>query len=203
MISLHQEIEAKLEANPVDPADFIKWVFSKPITGAIKSYKFVTGPDHYFENEAGYVVRHRDAQTEGLSELTTKRRKSDTTTRDRLEVDLQCVAGTNPNDVHAFFNALGFKAAFTLVKEAYIIYANITPNLEMSFVIYDVWRDDAPDTRRRFIEIEASKGSTVTPETAKRHVNYQVKELREKFGLNEPLNDSLYELYSGKKYQKV
>jgi cell division protein FtsW (lipid II flippase) len=43
----------------------------------------------------------------------------------------------------------------------------------------------------------------VTPEHAKKRVNAWVKEMQVKFGLGEPLNESLYEIYSGKKYQVV
>lgn len=199
MISLHQEIEAKLSAENVSVEGFIQWILSK--SGVIE-YKRVSGPDHYFEN-GDAVVRHRDAPAEGLSELTVKLRKSATSTRDRLEVDLHFLESTKAEDIHTFLRAIGFKEVFTLVKEAHIFYIRLTSNLTASFVLYEVWRDDVPTVKQKFIEIEACKGSQVLPETAKRHISTQVKELREKFGLGEPLNNSLWEIYSGRKYQQV
>jgi hypothetical protein len=100
-------------------------------------------------------------------------------------------------------SATGFIKVFTLWKKAHIFWVQLTPRLEATFVIYDVQIEGDPSSCKRFIEIEAEKGSAVTPETAKRHVNACVADLRSTFKLAEALNDSLYEIYSGKRYQTV
>jgi hypothetical protein len=102
----------------------------------------------------------------------------------------------------AFLKATGFTHAFTLRKDSHIYWVQLTPQLEASFVLYDVWKDQETKSRR-FIEVEAEKGSNVTVETAKRHVQQQVKNMQAAFDLGDPLNDSLYEIYSGRKYQSV
>jgi adenylate cyclase class IV len=202
MISEHNEIEAKMAAGTVDTDRFLKWMFSQPY---IERYIHVTGPDRYYENGPN-VVRHREDRADGRHELTVKLRKSDGSTRDRLEIDLHFGKKTKPKDVDAFLKATGFTKVFTLVKEAHIFWVRLTDDVLTTFVIYDVWRDkgDGEKTEpHRFIEVEVEKGSDVTADTAKRHLRAQVKLLQAQFELSEPLNESLYEIYSGKKYQQV
>ena len=198
MISEHNEIEAKMAAEGVAFDVFKRYIME---TYEVERYEVVAGtPDVYYESGAN-VVRHRI--NPGRHELTVKRRTSTGSTRDRLEVDLHFGKKTNPEDVGAFLRAVSFEEAFTICKEAHIFWARLSPQLQATFVIYDVWRAEEPGKRRRFIEVEAEKGSPCTPETAKRHVRRCVSNLQGRFKLAEPLNDSLYELYSGKRYQSV
>lgn len=178
-------------------ADFTKWVKTN---FEVENFRHVEGPDHYYEAGAN-VVRHR-IDPDGRHELTVKRRTSGSSTRDRLEVDLHFSDKTQPGDVTAFLGAAGFTKSFTLVKDSYIWWVKLTPNLQATFVIYDSWlvNENAP-MYRRFIEAEAEKKSDVTHDTAKRHIRALVKRLQERFDLGEPLNDSLYEIYSGRKYK--
>lgn len=202
MLSEHDEIEAKLTAEGVPTWDFIQWINSQPY---VERYLHITGPDRYYESGVN-VVRHREDRQDGRHELTVKRRKSDGSTRDRMEIDLHFGKKTKPADVDAFLKATGFTHVFTLVKEAHIFWYKLSENLMATFVIYDVWREGPDGTRldtKRFIEVEAEKGSNVTSDTAKRHIRNQVKLLQTQFGLGEPLNESLYEIYSGKRYQTV
>lgn len=202
MISEHNEIEAKMSADHVPFDAFRRFIAAFP---GMDQYIHIVGPDRYYESGVN-VVRHREDRKDKRHELTVKRRKSDGSTRDRVEIDLHFGKKTAPKDVDAFLLATGFTKVFTLVKEAHIYWVQLTDNLKATFVIYDVWKEDDDGKRsdlRRFIEVEAEKGSAVTAETAKRHLRSQVKLLQAQFGLGEPLNDSLYELYSGKKYQTV
>lgn len=199
MISEHVEIEAKLEATHVSLSEFKDFVLS---AYTIESYKHILGPDDYYES-GDHVVRHRRDRVDH-HELTVKRRKSESSTRDRLEVDLHFAKETKPEDVAAFLGATGFKKTMTVVKSADIFWIRLTPSLNTTLVIYDVWLEDAgglvPGSQKRFIEVEAEKGSNCTHETAKRHIRSQVKLLQERFRLGEPLNESLWELYSGRRY---
>ena len=196
MISEHNEIEAKLDAPHVPIADFKKYVNDNY---DVRKYKFIESPDCYYENGMN-VVRHRIDNDH--HELTVKRRKNNTSTRDRLEVDLHFSKRTEVVDVEVFLKATGFAEAFTIKKKSHIFWVQLTPRLEATFVIYDV-KKIGETTWRRFVEIEAEKGSSVTSETGKRHVNACVADLRAAFKLEVPLNQSLYEIYSGKTYQSV
>lgn len=195
MIDHHNEIEAKLDAPHVSDKQFRDFMSDQEVT----RYERIISPDGYWESGSN-VVRQRGEDSG--HELTVKRRKSAGSTRDREEIDLFFSQRTTNKDVEAFLRATGFTLAFTLRKDSRIYWVQLTPSLEASFVLYDVWKDQETKPRR-FIEVEAEKGSNVTVETAKRHVQQQVKALQGAFGLGEPLNDSLYEIYSGRKYLSV
>lgn len=199
MISEHDEIEAKLAADNVSIADFQKYMAE---FAGLEKYVRITSPDRYYECGPNVVrVRGRDGAND-RPELTVKRRKSEGSTRDRLEVDLHFDDKTKIKDIVAFLGATGYTHSFTIEKESHIYWVKLSDNLMATFVIYDVWLQDE-GKRARFIEVEAEKGSNVTAETGKRHVREQVKALQARFGVGEPLNESLYEIYSGKRYQVV
>jgi adenylate cyclase class IV len=202
MVSEHDEIEAKLAADNVSVSEFRRWMSAEV---GLEQYLHIIGPDHYYESGPN-VVRHREDRKDGRHELTVKRRKSGGSTRDRLEIDLHFGKKTKVDDVAAFLKATGFTHVFTLVKEAHIFWVKVTENITVTYVIYDVWRDAGDGKKldcKRFVEIEAEKGSDVTADTAKRHVRSLVRTLQQQFRLGEPLNESLYEIYSGKRYQSV
>jgi adenylate cyclase class IV len=198
MISEHDEIEAKMCADGTSFDDFKAFVMNK----TVERYDHIVGPDLYYESGVN-VVRHRQDRKDNRHELTVKKRKSDGSTRDRMEVDLHFGKKTVPADVDAFLRGIGFTHVMTLVKEAHIFWVRLSPNLIATYVIYDVWRDEDPETKSRFIEVEAEKGSDVTVDTAKRHLRTAVTEIRGRFKVPEPLNESLWEIYSGKRYSKV
>lgn len=194
MINQDNEIEAKIAADNVDLANFMVWCEQqKP-----HRYKFVNSPDYYY-GQNGNVVRHR-VNSQDSHELTVKKRKSGSSTRDRLEIDLKFAETTKADDVTSFLLATGFNLEFSLRKEAHI-YWFTEGKTHLSVVIYDVFCEGFPD--RRFIEVEAEKGSDVTVEHAKKRVNAWVKDFQDCFHVGDPLNDSLYEIYSGNKYQMV
>jgi adenylate cyclase class IV len=204
MISEHNEIEAKLAADNVSVKDFQSFM-EDTTRYDIVNRKAIESPDGYYE-QGPNVVRQRGALGDDAHELTVKLRKSDGSTRDRLEIDLHFSEETGVSDVVAFLEATGFKKAFTLTKQAYIYWVQLTTKVRASFVIYDVWQTNEAGEKincKRFIEVEAEKGSDVEVETAKRHVREQVKILQAHFNIGEPLNESLYEIYSGKRYQTV
>jgi len=199
MIHEHNEIEAKLAADNVPISVFCKFMFSQLPT----RYECVTGPDTYYR-QGENVTRHRQKLNSKTHELTVKRRKSNKSTRDREEIDLHFPEKTTVEDVQAFLGATGFEKEFKLVKTAHIFWLPWN-GVELSIVIYDVWRDEEgkKESCRRFIEVEAEKGSEATVVAAKKSVNEWVDIFRSNYRLGEPLNESLYEIYSGKRYQLV
>lgn len=201
MVSNTTEIEAKLAADHVTFEAFEAFIEK---TFEVEDKIEVLGPDDYYTN-GKQVLRHRKDRSDGSHELTIKQRKSETSTRDRLEIDLKFkTKATSEAEVAEFIDALGYTKVFTVIKNAIIYDIQATSRLAISLVIYDCWIvGKKAKSLKRFIEIEASKGSDVTHETAKRHVREWCNELRYKFELGEPLNQSLWEIYSGKPYPMV
>jgi hypothetical protein len=217
MISEHNEIEAKLAAEGVTLEQFAGFMNK----GVYHRYEVVSGPDTYYERDDA-VVRHRIDRESGRHELTVKRRKSEKSTRDREEIDLHFGKKTAPKDVDAFLKAVGFVPVFVLVKVAYI-YHVVDDMVPLTIVYYHVWKQDTteytlpppgivftpPDDARTFIEVEAEKGSAARKKDAKALVEGWVRDIRDhmlvehNITIGEALNDSLYELYSGKRYQTV
>ncbi len=200
MICTDQEIEAKLAADNVEIAEFVKWIAKlEPVESKIVK----DSPDDYYKGDVSTsVVRHRGVP--GDHELTVKRRKSGSSTRDREEIDLRFAKTTTHREVGQFLRATGYQKVFQLMKEAYIYWVKPTPNITLVYVIYDVWdTEEGSKSSKRYIEVEAEKGSKVTPDTAKRYVREAVTEMQAKFRLGEPLNESLYEIFSGDRYSSV
>lgn len=208
MIDEHNEIESKLDAKQVLVRDFKTFMTGQEQRGelVIEKYEHVLGNDVYYE-QGDNVIRHRYDDNYGWQELTVKRRKTSSSTRDRLEIDLRFADKTKYDSVQAFLVATGFKPVFKLIKDAHIFWVRLTPSLTATFVLYESWQPDlakmAGHPRRRFIEIEMEKGSDITVETAKRHLSTWVKAVQWHFGLDGVMNESLYEIYSGKRYQTV
>lgn len=205
MIDAHNEIEIKLDATGVDVEEFKQFVFKKNVS----NFLCVLGPDTYYENENGdRVVRHRKSKrADGGHELTVKRRKSERSTRDREEIDLFFdLNRTKQRDVEAWLAATGFKPVFTLTKQAHIFHVPYV-GFAVSAVIYDVCEGAFdPDKARRFIEVEVEKGGEISVDSAKRLLGAWLAELKVAFPVladRQPLNDSLYEIFSGKKYLVV
>jgi hypothetical protein len=202
MISHHDEIEDKFDGAKIDLKTWLAWVLQLPSIESVEHSE--NTPDDYYEC-GDAVVRHRGI--EGQHELTVKRRKSGTSTRDRQEIDLFFSARTPHDSVGAFLRATGYKLAFRLIKDnIYIIWTKPTPNITLVYCIYDVWNEDEGRRHaKRFVEVEVAKGSNVQPETAKRYLREAVDEMRKAFKpyLGEPLNESLWEIFSGKRYSSV
>jgi len=197
MLSEHDEIEAKLVADHVSVNDFKKFMAAY---SDMEEFRRIVSPDRYYECGPN-VVRVRGVDNDhDRPELTVKKRKSEASTRDRLEIDLRFDKDIKIKDVIAYLTATGYVPSFTIEKESHIFWINLTEDVTATFVIYDVWLT-GETKKRRFIEVEIEKNCDVTVETAKRHLRAQVKMLQDQFKLAEPLNESLWEIYSGKKYQ--
>lgn len=202
MISHHDEIEAKLDAQKVDLNTFLGW--ARQLEDVDRMEHCQNTPDDYYEcGEA--VVRHRGV--EGRHELTVKRRKSATSTRDREEIDLFFSDRTPHESVGAFLRATGYTHALRLSKSnIYIFWVKPTPNITLVYCIYDVWDESGPSRfSKRFVEVEVEKGSNVTPETGKRYLRDAVAAMQKalKPYVGDVVNESLYEIFTGKRYSSV
>lgn len=199
------EIEVKYDAKNVDVEKFLDWCMShRPAR-----YERVEGPDVYYE-QGDNVVRHRHhAGPDRCGEVTVKKRKGSRSIMDRLEINLRFEAGTGVTAVDAFLQATGWTKAFKLCKDAHIFWFKKGQE-HATLVVYSVGKETIENGEiklvecRRFVEIEIEASSGLESRAAKDALRRWRKQLLEAFpDLGDPLNDSLYEIYSGKRYQLV
>lgn len=191
--SRHSELERKYDASEVSTMAFGWWCDRHhPIDMKTTAY-----PDHYYRRGSS-VVRHR--VSEGAGELTIKQRKSATDSTDRVEIDLTFGKKTTAEDVTAFIVATGWEHELTLLKNLSEVYWFKHGGAEVALSLYEV-REEKSGLVRRMMEVEIEKGSDVDDETARRLLDIWCGVLTEDFHLGAPLADSLYEIYSGKRYE--
>jgi hypothetical protein len=197
MITDCDELELKFDASKISIEDFKEFCYGlNP-----DSSKTVSGPDSYW-TIGDAIWRHRADSRE----LTQKRRKSGVSSQDRLEMDLIYDSSMSPQFIDNFLALSGFKLEFALTKTAYISYVYKSGH-KFSIVVYDVNKvgeNGKLVEPRRFIEIEIDKKAAVTADRAKVLLREWKQELQKAFKeLGEPLNESLWEIYSGKLYPTI
>lgn len=187
------EIEYKYEADHIDWTQFVDFVKSLNPARELK----VAGPDHYYVND-DYVIRHR--YNAKLNELTVKTRKHKRITTVRGEINLTLPNKLNPKLVNLFLNAIGFKKEFEVNKSCHIFWFDGPHESKVSVVIYDVSLDGSLN-KDRYIEIEVEDAETI--KDAKDELKRWGKILKDGVMLmdSKRINESLYEIYSGKKYR--
>ena len=192
----HEELEIKFKADGVDFKSFNTYLnnnFNK-----IKK-RHVTCPDVYYIKDKD-VVRHRYSEDAG--ELTIKQRKSSESTLDRLEIDLKFHKDVTKENVEAFLVALGFKVKFILNKDSYIYHIiRRESGIESVLAYYTVGTND--NDIKSFIEVEIEKSNNINKAEAFKELKWWNKELKFNVGVGTPLNESLYEIYSGEKYKNA
>jgi hypothetical protein len=195
------EIEVKYNGGGVSLDSFLDWCLARrPVR-----YERIQGPDVYYE-QGDNVVRHRHQAGVG-GEITVKKRKGARSITDRLEINLRFEAGTSIDAVDAFLRATGWTPAFKLAKDAHIFWFE-SGQEKATVVIYQVARetlDEGGQPRltdcKRFVEVEIESSSNLSERGKKDALRRWRTLLIEAFPeLGEPLNDSLYEIYSGKRY---
>lgn len=192
MLGNHNEIELKFRVNSSqDQRRLIAWCQDQ------KAYRVenVRGPDRYYR-QGDNVIRHRCDG--GAGTLTVKKRTSMESTTNRLEVDLRFNDKTTREDVEAFLLASGWEFELELSKKATIFWYGFQ-DYSMTIVAYSI---EFEGTTTRFLELEIEKGSDVSITHAKELLNYWKAKIEKALPgvLGVALNDSLYEIYSGKRY---
>lgn len=182
--TLHLEIEQKYNAQEIDWDDFVS------IMKAFKPYKqlHVAGQDTYYQ--CGKIIL-RWRQGKDKNEVTIKKRKSKKSAFVRVEIDWD-LSGNSDETIKKGLKAMGYKKLFSITKVCAIFWFK-KRNGKVSIVLYDVFSSGFP--KRRFLEIEADKGQD--HKASKKLVRSWEKAL----GLTKKqrVNESLYELYSGRK----
>jgi len=193
----HSELELKWAADHVEPNAFRAWVTTLDPT----SYITDANPDIYLCH-GDNVVRHRWGA--GAGQLTVKLRKSKVSITDRVEVDLNFAPDIKPADVTAFLLAAGFKRTLTLFKTFAHVFWLEDNGSPITLALYEVEQLDERTrkriNRRRFLEVESEKGSKLSDIEARHLLEDYRTLLTQQFDLKKPLTESLYEIYSGKRY---
>lgn len=202
------EIEAKLSAEGVEPHQLLAFASEIKTNPVLKPYGYgisgaiiVSGYDVYY-GQGESVLRVRcDGENGGASIcLTTKTRKSQKSLLDRNEVDIWLRKGTEPEDIETFLERTGWQELFTIQKQYWVFHLRSSSGPEniICLALYDTYQDD-PNTAKRFLEVEVERDSPCTSAQGRAILKKWISSVRARFGLAEPLNKSLFELYSPKK----
>lgn len=207
----HSELEVKYAADSLTIAQFEDFLSGRADRFPLQRKIVVTGTDIYYERGRD-VVRQR--MGDGCNELTVKVRKSRKSIQDRHEVDLSFAEKTRPIDVQQFLKLTGWKESVSLVKTSYIYFFRRPANLylrerprEEQYVDFDIAVYDVTlsppglHATRRFMEVEIHKDSPVDMDARVEELRLLKTSFPSALKLGEPLNESLYEIYSGKKYR--
>lgn len=192
----HSELELKFSAEEVAVGRFRVWCMGLDPVG----YKTRAYPDNYYCN-GDAVVRHRGWPLPG-GELTVKRRKSACSIVNRQEINLQFAAEVSQGDVVAFLEATGWTLDFILLKHFSHVFWFKHGEATICVSLYEVERADTKETRR-FLEVEIERDSEVTEATARELLDLWGGAAAHEFDLDEPMTDSLWEIYSGRRYSSI
>lgn len=194
----HKEIEVKWSSDDVERKHF-----NREMRALLKkldcSFRFlrVKGPDTYYVRGRD-VVRHRISKN--THELTIKRRIYKKSIRARKEVNVQLALSQPIEDVVAFLDDIGFERQVRLVKDCDIYFIVMPSGVHASIVWYVVEADDG--SMKRFIEVEI-EGQSHHRSLAS--LDFWCKKIEKIFrlGRSDRSDDSLYEIYTGKRYKNV
>lgn len=204
----YSEIEVKFEAPAVEPHQLLAFAADVRQDQVLKPYAYniagaiiVGGWDTYYQ-QGDKILRHRCDGENGHQTncLTTKSRKSKKDLMDRHEVDLWFKPGTPPEDVETFLERTGWEPIFTIQKQYTVLHLKSSAGADniVCLALYDVWEDDRKQARR-FLEVEIERDSECTPAQGRAALKKWVQAVRARFSLEEPVNQSLYEIYAPKK----
>jgi len=188
-----KEIEIKWNAQRVKRSDF-NLALRRHLRG--KKWKLVTiaGFDYYHIN-GPFVLRHRHGSK--TNELTVKARTSKRSTTVRKEVNVTLPPSVSPMLIREMMSELGFNKILPIYKDCDIYFVQ-----DGDFVVDIVWYRASCDGDRRMdlIEVEIHEAPI---KVSIDMLNKWKKFLNESFGLTDSdiINDSLYEIYSGKRYR--
>lgn len=196
-VAKHKEIETKWEADEVSRQQFLTKIKRHIKVNKFKyRYLFAGGYDYYYSNKEGRAPRHRIGST--TNELTVKARLTDKSITVRKEVNIPLAADATPFDVLAFFELIGFKRVLPIYKTCDIFFIK-DGKASVDVVWYKVTHaHKAPDF---YVEVEIGGLNT---RKSKKLLKRWKKVMFDLYGLtdNDISPDSLYEIYSGKKYRK-
>jgi adenylate cyclase class IV len=195
-----KEIESKWDALKLDRVFFNNKISQYFHKSKIRhTFLYAAGFDYYYESCNGYVARHRHGAD--VNELTVKARLSDQSIKVRKEGNLHLAQNTPVTEVKESLELMGFNLSFSIYKDCDIYFIE-EEGAEISIVWYAVDRPKSKMKRRYFFEIEVQNA----PE--KKSLKLLKKWTKIAYSLfhlsdEDLIHDSLYEIYSGKRYKTV
>jgi adenylate cyclase class IV len=163
--------------------------------------RVLVGTDYYYRRGEAVLRYRRD--DDGSVELTTKQRKSDDSIRDRVEVNVRLDPRTETETVEALLRAVGFKNDVALAKRSHVYRLEVGGGATAVIAFYVVDKVGANIPPRAFIEVEIEQDDNVPQAQAEALLDLFRDAFTFRFMLKEPLNESLYEMYSGRTYEKL
>lgn len=193
-----KEIEVKWSGDHVPRAEFNRKL--KALL-ALKEYMYrfirVSGPDTYFSDASGRTLRHRISRN--THELTAKMRIYKKSIMARKEVNVKLALDQPVEDVFELMGMLGLKKDVSITKDCDIYFIDGS-TAHVSIVWYQVFVEG--QDVRTFIEVEVEG---LSHQKSMKVLRIWMKRLNEMYGLKKKhiSDDSLYEIYSGKRYHNV
>ncbi len=178
-----RETEYKYLADDIDFTGFLQHIedvfeFNRTLV--------VAGYDAYYSKPTGEYLRHR--YNSDHAELTVKRRLSESSTAERVEVDLKL--GTDQEAaVAALAEILGYDKDRRIYKVCHIYWAD-TFN-----VVYYIIYDQGMNELARRVEIEANK-DTANPVDAIDYAEYVLGKKYPQIGPDKRLNKTMFEEFT-------
>jgi adenylate cyclase class IV len=159
-------------------------------------FKNSKGDDVYYCNRGG-VLRHR--YSGDCHELTTKGRLSFDSIKIRREINLKLAKGVDPFDVACAMKMVKFKSTTSIYKDCDIYFIDEN-GAEVQIVWYKTKHSGTRGPWKRFIEVEIAGASQ---RKSVRMLNRWAAIVEEMFGLSPEDRSklSLFEIYSGRRYQ--
>jgi adenylate cyclase class IV len=196
-----KEIEIKWDASSLSRAAYNKKVTEFLSKHSYKAEgKHAYGFDYYYESDSGRVARHR--QGSDLNEITIKARLSNKSTTVRHEANIKITEDMPVTEVERALNLMGFNHSFSIYKDCDIYFIQ-DGKAEISIVWYviTVPKSQYKVAAKTFFEIEVhnvpEKESLKILNKWKKMLAENVLELSKK----DIISESLYEIYTGKKYR--
>lgn len=194
----HKEIEVKWDADQVPRAEF-----NRKLRAFLASKEFlyrfirVSGPDTYFADEHGRTIRHRISKN--THELTSKMRLYKKSIRTRKEVNVRLALDQPVDDVFELLSMMGLKMDVSITKDCDIYFIN-GATAHVSIVWYIVHKKGRDD--KVFVEVEVEG---LSHRRSLKVLKVWMKRLKLMYGLKDKdiSDDSLYEIYTGKRYHNV
>lgn len=193
-MAYNKEVEIKWNAEKVSRTSFNSEVVNHLRKNAL-DYELITvsGFDYYYSSKQGYVARHRSGV--GSNELTTKSRLSKTTITIRKEINIKLPVEVSPLEIKELMFELGFRKVLPIFKicDIYVIQDG---KCTVDIVWYIASCRKKPSVT--LVEVEVHGAS---PTKSLKILN-KWKKLLLKLHLTDKqiIPDSLYEIFSGKRY---
>jgi hypothetical protein len=207
-VERYSEIEAKFSAESVEPHQLLAFASEIKSDSVLKPYGYeisgaiiVKGYDVYYgQGKSVLRVRCDGEGDKATICITTKTRKSKADLLDRNEVDVWLRKDTRPEDIETFLDRTGWKALFTINKYYTVFHLKSSsgPGNIICLALYDT-HDGNPENKKRFLEVEVERDSVCTSAQGRAILKKWISSVRARFGLGEPSNQSLFELYMPKK----